>query len=280
MASDDDLPDLSCFDFADSDPDEEGRDQMLKRHEQEARQLQAEFKAKKKDISKTDKEARKAVDVQLADARQQMEERHAHELGEDGRASGLQEVGRGTTTSKQAKRRQKKEQEERERDHRIAEEKAGAGPSAREIELNQLAEQLTPLGLQVEDISADGHCLYRAVAHQLQLHDKGPCDYLTCRSTAAAYMRAHPTDFKPFIEGNSLSEYAHEVESSNEWGGHLEINALSHANQHTIVVFSAMAPLVVVGEEYAGNGSRLELSYHKHYYGLGEHYNSVVRDVR
>jgi OTU domain-containing protein 6 len=41
-------------------------------------------------------------------------------------------------------------------------------------------------------------------------------------------------------------------------------------------VFSATAPLLVTGEEYADNGPRLELCYHKHYYGLGEHYNAVV----
>ena len=41
-------------------------------------------------------------------------------------------------------------------------------------------------------------------------------------------------------------------------------------------MFSATGPLLVTGEEYADNGPRLELCYHKHYYGLGEHYNAVV----
>ena len=44
----------------------------------------------------------------------------------------------------------------------------------------------------------------------------------------------------------------------------------------SFAVFSATAPLLVTGEEYADNGPRLELCYHKHYYGLGEHYNAVV----
>ena len=51
---------------------------------------------------------------------------------------------------------------------------------------------------------------------------------------------------------------------------------LAHARKRTIAVFSAVAPLLVTGEEYADNGPRLELCYHKHYYGLGEHYNAVV----
>ena len=266
-------PDLSCFDFDDSG-DEESRDQMVERHEQELLQLQADFKARKKAIPKIEIEARREVDSQLADARRHMEERHANELGEDASAA---RAASEKKKSKSAKRRQKKEEQEKERDQRIADERAGAGPSAREVEVDQLTQQLAPLGLGVEDIPADGHCLYRAVARQLQLQSDSSCDYLVCRSTAAAYIRSHAADFQPFIEGSSLSEYAHKVETSNEWGGHLEISALSHANKRTIAIFRAAAPLLLIGEEYAHNGPRLELSYHKHYYGLGEHYNSVRR---
>jgi OTU domain-containing protein 6 len=42
------------------------------------------------------------------------------------------------------------------------------------------------------------------------------------------------------------------------------------------VVFSADAPELVTGTEYEANGPRLKLAYHRHYYGLGEHYNSLV----
>lgn len=35
------------------------------------------------------------------------------------------------------------------------------GPSARELELSHLNEQLKPLSLQVKDVEADGNCLYR-----------------------------------------------------------------------------------------------------------------------
>jgi OTU domain-containing protein 6 len=46
-------------------------------------------------------------------------------------------------------------------------------------------------------------------------------------------------------------------------------------------VYSATAPVLKMGEEFsepggAGGGTGpLRLSYHKHYYALGEHYNSI-----
>ena len=49
---------------------------------------------------------------------------------------------------------------------------------------------------------ADGHCLYRAVNDQLRAHSSGagpPDDYWAIRAKAAAYMRAHPDRFLPFL---------------------------------------------------------------------------------
>jgi hypothetical protein len=70
---------------------------------------------------------------------------------------------------KQAKARQKREkakQKELERQLEIERENANAGPSLRQIELERIQQQLTPLGLQIVEIPSDGHCLYRAVAAQ------------------------------------------------------------------------------------------------------------------
>ena len=83
-------------------------------------------------------------------------------------------------------------------------------------------------------------------------------------------------------------------------GGQLEIQALSRALQQSIVVYSADSPVLSMGPEDQGHereevGARagtgveaeegdagrrrrppLRVSYHKHYYALGAHYNSVV----
>jgi hypothetical protein len=58
--------------------------------------------------------------------------------------------------------------------------------------------------------------------------------------------------------------------------GQLEITAIAHATRRAVVVFSADAPELLMGAEYDANGPRLKLAYHRHYYGLGEHYNSLV----
>ena len=46
-------------------------------------------------------------------------------------------------------------------------------------------------------MQADGHCLYRAVGDQLGGGKAN--DYWTVRTKAAAYMRAHPDQFLPFL---------------------------------------------------------------------------------
>ena len=77
------------------------------------------------------------------------------------------------------------------------------------------------------------------------------------------------------------------VERTALWGGHLELQALAQALRRHIVVMSADLPDVHLGEEYGGGGEGtggevkggappIRLSYHKHAFGLGEHYNSVV----
>jgi len=171
---------------------------------------------------------------------------------------------------------QKAEEEERAREKRIADHHAGAGPSEREIELGKLEALLTPLGMQLQDIPADGHCLYRSLAHQLQAGGE-PVEFQQCRKDIASHMRAHPNDFAPYLEDCAdLSAYCETVEHSNEWGGQVEITAFAHARKRKVVVFSADAPhTLTTGEEY-DDPCPINLAYHRHYFGLGEHYNAVV----
>ncbi len=51
-------------------------------------------------------------------------------------------------------------------------------------------------------MQADGHCLYRAVGDQLGCQTTGAAgarDLWAIRAKAAAYMRAHPDQFIPFM---------------------------------------------------------------------------------
>ncbi len=70
-----------------------------------------------------------------------------------------------------------------------------------------------------------------------------------------------------------------QVANSADWGGQPELQALAHVLQVPVRVHSAAAPPLLVGwDEYGGGGAvqPLEVTYHLHYYALGEHYNSTA----
>lgn len=258
---------------------------ILKRHRQEEQQLRTEHKQMIFAVPKSDKAGRQAAEEVRNAVLHAMQQRHAAELGEEladsvaGLSLGPYGSGSKGGGGKKKSQRQKKEEAERARDKRIADHRAGAGPSERDVEIGKLTAQLTPLGLALHEIPADGHCLYRSLAHLLQAQGDVSCDYATCRCEIANHMRAHAADFVPFLAETGaadLPSYCEQVEGSSEWGGQLEITALAHSRKACIVVYSADAPPLTTGEEYATTGNRLELAYHRHYYGLGEHYNAVV----
>ena len=59
-----------------------------------------------------------------------------------------------------------------------------------------------------------------------------------------------------------------------KWGGECELRAASLQLRRRIHVYQADGPMREVGEEF--EGEPLLLSYHRHQYTLGEHYNAVV----
>ncbi|KAE8676467.1 glutaredoxin-C11 [Hibiscus syriacus] len=122
--------------------------------------------------------------------------------------------------------------------------------------------------------------------------------YQELREMAAAYMRKHESDFLPFflwentIEGDSddslaerFENYCKEVESTAAWGVQLELVALTHCLRKQIRIFSGSFLMWRWEKEYKSDrGSSLSegtlrLSYHKHVFGLGGHYNSVIQDL-
>ena len=197
-------------------------------------------------------------------------------------------AGQGGMT-KAMKRRLKKEAEERERDARIEEEKANAGPSEREDEEKILRSRLQPLGHAIAEIKADGHCMYRSVEHQLAIRGDGGAvatDHVSLRRMTADRMRADEWDYRPFSEefaeasaaaDEGWAKHCDDVEKTAAWGGQLELGALAKALRRSIVVFSARMPAVTMGEEFASEGGTpLLVCYQRHAFGLGEHYNSIV----
>ncbi|KAA8549199.1 hypothetical protein F0562_000883 [Nyssa sinensis] len=298
---------------------QETRDEMLSRQRKEISELQKKEVAMKKAAAKgskaEQKSKKKQVEEEISRLSTQLKERHAEELAslgystsngkEKGNLDSLVNAIAGVSVSSQAdhskpsksvKRREKRTQQEATRELRIQEEQSNI-ISDRMIENEKLERKLEPLGLIVNEIKPDGHCLYRAVEHQLTFlsGDSSPCTYQELREMVAAYMRQHAADFLPFFlsenitdgdSNDSLTErfenYCREVESTAAWGGQLELGALTHCLKKHIMIFSGSFPDVEMGKEYksdSGSGSTnpsIMLSYHKHAFGLGEHYNSVV----
>ena len=106
---------------------------------------------------------------------------------------------------------------------------------------------------------------------------------MALRAMAAAHMRAHADDFAPFLgmlpDDPEYAVYCDKVASvaDAEWGGQLEIRALCFCLGRKMEVYAADSPVLTMGEEAATDGRPpLKLAFHRHYYALGEHYNSVV----
>ena len=226
----------------------------------------------------------------------------------------IQAEKREKALAKKLKKKNAQRQKEADRDQRIKEENSKAGPSRREMEMEALQKlQLHPRGLEVEEVEADGNCLYRAVSVQCSRMGvnvksnssdvSGTEGYGNIRSICADVLlgdnRAEYEPFAEFGEGHGAHEssgdnhpatyeqYVNNVRSTSTWGGQLELRAISEALKVPIVVFSAESPPLTMGAEHDPDGEdsdvkdwskkkALLLSFHRHYYALGEHYNSVV----
>jgi OTU domain-containing protein 6 len=131
-------------------------------------------------------------------------------------------------------------------------------------------------------------------------------NYQTIRARCADQLQQHPDEYMHFAELHNddnnnhetatttvaaFTEYCERVRSGSDWGGHLELRALATALQRPIHIYSVAAQgcVIVEPEEQANTTTTtitssadaamlqpIRLSYHVHYYALGEHYNEVV----
>lgn len=292
-------------------------EEISSRQKKELKNLENDQRAALKKIKgtygkgKKAKEALAAAEKEHAESLQAMKDRHSVELEqlkanalsgtdesnlpdsssatagtgpseESGSTANAEETSKSKKQSKSRRKKEKARLAEIERERRIAEELETAGPSSRDMELSALMElYLRPAGLDVREVSADGHCLYRAVADQI-----GNTDYSTIRTKCADALSKHQEEFAPFADlddGSSggtmtFEAYVERVRSSSDWGGHLELRALSLALNRSIIVYSADAAPLSIGDDSAKNDKDdpIRVSFHRHYYALGEHYNSVV----
>jgi len=210
-----------------------------------------------------------------------------HDEG-DNEDEGHEENGRNMTKNQ---RRKNKKAEKMNELRRQAEEEAAQQPNRKENEDKEIKAMCEKLGLAVKQIKPDGNCLYNAVADQLKQEaqeSNGKYISIDCfelRKMVAQHLRKNPDDYLPFLTNDNgdifdmedYKTYCDNVEKTAEWGGQLEIQALSKSLEYPIhVVQAGLNDVLKIGEEFAPQKKSLFLSYHRHAYGLGEHYNSLV----
>ncbi|ORX48581.1 OTU-domain-containing protein [Hesseltinella vesiculosa] len=153
-----------------------------------------------------------------------------------------------------------------------------------QIESDCIKELLIPMKLKLQEITADGHCLYNAVAAQLLQRYQEQTTHDALRKETADYMRKHPDDFLPYLYKDSgdmytpddFEIYCRDIETTARWGGQVEIAAMSRVKKVPIHVVQMGAPVLKINDDEFPGKTPLVLSYHKHLYSLGAHYNSLL----
>ena len=282
-----------------SDDELNEEERMLKRHRKEKKDLQAKIQNLKKSSSKGDKKKKKEIQEEINRLETDLAAKHAEEVQSLSSISNVSEVSTLTErldignesavtelkdqvqhVSKAQKRRDKKEQMEKQR---LAEIKAQQelnklGP--RHIETSKILELLKQRNMALYDIPSNGDCLFAAICHQ-----EGNGDVRKLRQDCVEKIRIEKSDYLPFLTnpktGEMLTdlefeEYCSNMANTNAWGGQIELRAISEILDRRIEVLQAEGPPVVIGDNAAKEKSPIILTYHRHYLGLGEHYNSTT----
>lgn len=190
--------------------------------------------------------------------------------------------------SKAQKRRDAKASKKAEQLKRIEEAEKLDEHKERRLEQESLDILFDDKKLKIHDIEADGDCLYRAVEHQLGLANDSNerLTYKEIRERTCRYMLDNSEDFLPFLvndQGDLMNKqdydnYCTRIAKTKEWGGHLELTAISKFTKKPIHIYQAnnRSPIVIEPQDKSDKEPIL-LSFHKHLYHLGEHYNSLIK---
>jgi len=302
-------------------------DELRKKHRLEQKDLQSRIAQKKRSATK---KTRKGVNDECAELERELQERQEVESNAcgstestsvpfeeepsanvvedkqskttDGIIDPLKTLSISTpapTTNGHAKKpnRQKarlaRRAAEQETSAEQAQKEASDLPNLRDQERQTMQEAYASRGLKEHEIRSDGHCLYAAVADQLQHsrvglkpkgelrdmghdHHEAPVSqtYKVTRQVAAAYISQNSDDFVPFLE-EPLDAYVKTIVETGEWGGHLEILALAKAYGVDFNVLQGDGSVQTIECGLSDDHPELWLAYYRHSFGLGEHYNSL-----
>lgn len=269
-------------------------------HRKEKKELQVKIQTLKKSVTKGDKKKKKEIDAEIEKLEKDFEIKCKLELEklEESKSTSVidsntvssqvdNESGQESQQTKQVKvskaqkRKEKKVKHEIERENEIAlqEIENQKGPAA--LELKSIERKLAQKGLRVKDVKSDGNCMYYAISDQLAKQKSIDREWRQLRQETCDYMLANPDQFQPYMtsdDGDLLDvdkyqEYCEKVRDTLVWGGQLELKALADIFNVLIEVVQGEGSEIVIGEN--GSSSKLIITYHRHMFGSGEHYNST-----
>lgn len=278
------------------------------RHRKERKELQAKIQALKKNAPKSDKKKRKEVLEEIAKLESDLDKKHEQEIKEAEDKLKAQQVKETPNNpandnkqnnetnnpdeeehepqqrvTKAQKRRDKKAREARQREEEIKACAEDALYAPKAIEAGKLQSKLKERELALYNIPSDGDCLYNAIRHQLMQHGLATLSIQELRSETANYIQANKDSLIPYmthpdsgdlLTDEEFSKYCDDVRNTPAWGGQIELKALSSILKVPIEVLQADGAPTVQGAEFGG--SPLIITYHRHMYSLGEHYNSTI----
>jgi OTU domain-containing protein 6 len=267
-------------------------DEILARHRKEKKDLQGKIQQLKKNSGKKKKEVTEEINQLEADLLKRHTEELANlDLNKDSEEVPVEEKPPvedsvekpgAQRLSKAQKRREKKAEKDKEREEliKVGEEENKTGP--RLMELKAINKILKDRGLVLHAIPSDGDCLYNAVAHQLMEHGLGFHDIPKLRNLTADYIERNKDSLifymmnpetDEILNDQEFENYCELIKTTKAWGGQVEIQALSNSLKVPIEVLQATGPPTIQGSEFGK--TNLVLTYHRHLYNLGEHYNST-----
>ena len=126
---------------------------------------------------------------------------------------------------------------------------------------------LETLGYFIREVGGDGNCLFRAVCEQMEGNENNYAEY---REKCVNYMKENKDTFQPFIEDDEpIDKYIERMSKNTEWGGNLEIYALSMLLEANFYIYIHEHPMYIV-KNFEKPKKNVMLTYHD-----GKHYNSL-----
>lgn len=269
-------------------------DTLADQHKKQKKELVAKVQSLKKSVNKGDKKKKKLVDAEIEKLEKDFADKCALEIANlsqsvpkvvESEAELSQQVeDHKPKMSKAQKKREKKEADEKQREKDIALQEIENLKGPAHIELTRIKEKLSKMDLDMKEVCADGNCMFYAVSDQLGQHLQVQKSFKELRELTSNYMLQNPDSFQPFLcseeTGDPLTEteYKFYCEKIAEcvapvWGSMTELKALSEILSVPIQVVQAEGSETLI--ESANDNKKLIITYHRHMFGSGEHYNST-----